>query len=158
MFIFNLVDQQLTAVNIDGIVEKLYEITSATYNTPVPEISIKAEITEMKFLLAFFLLGTCVNGGRVFREDEHFTCDDGCNGCTCHSTTEMMCYLQEPPEVHVSMEEEFSEMTNISHDDDDVMDVPATLPLMMCYMQEPPELCKGYKEQKRNTLREILEE
>ncbi|XP_071166085.1 uncharacterized protein [Mytilus edulis] len=64
-----------------------------------------------------FCNGTCVNGGRVFRDDEHFTCDDGCNGCTCHSTT-----------------------------------------LMMCYMQEPPELCKGYKEQKRNTLRKIPEE
>ncbi|CAG2186813.1 unnamed protein product [Mytilus edulis] len=37
---FNLVDQQLTSVNIDGIVEKLYEITSATYNTPVPEVCI----------------------------------------------------------------------------------------------------------------------
>ncbi|OPL20845.1 hypothetical protein AM593_04592, partial [Mytilus galloprovincialis] len=30
--------------------------------------------------------------------------------------------------VHVSMEEEFSEMTNISHAMMDVMDVPATLP------------------------------
>ncbi|CAG2224930.1 unnamed protein product [Mytilus edulis] len=39
---FNLVDQQLTAVNIDGIVEKLYDITSATYNTPVPEDFIQA--------------------------------------------------------------------------------------------------------------------
>ena len=47
----------------------------------------------------YFVSGTCVNGGRVFREDEHFTCDDGCNGCTCHSTTLMMCYMQEPPEL-----------------------------------------------------------
>ncbi|XP_071168164.1 uncharacterized protein [Mytilus edulis] len=39
---FNLVDQQLIAVNIDGIVAKLYEITSATYNTPVPEDFIQA--------------------------------------------------------------------------------------------------------------------
>lgn len=39
---FNLVDQQLETVNIDDIVEKLYMITSATYNTPVPEDFIQA--------------------------------------------------------------------------------------------------------------------
>ncbi|XP_063431267.1 uncharacterized protein LOC134713917 [Mytilus trossulus] len=45
---FNLVDQQLTAVNIDGIVEKLYEITSSTYNTPVPEDFIQASESDEK--------------------------------------------------------------------------------------------------------------
>ncbi|CAG2239988.1 unnamed protein product [Mytilus edulis] len=45
---FNLVDQQLTVVNIDGIVEKLYEITSATYNTPVPEDFIQATGSDEK--------------------------------------------------------------------------------------------------------------
>ncbi|CAG2200959.1 unnamed protein product [Mytilus edulis] len=45
---FNLVDQQLTAVNIDGIVEKLYDITSATYNTPVPEDFIQATGSDEK--------------------------------------------------------------------------------------------------------------
>ncbi|XP_071171628.1 uncharacterized protein [Mytilus edulis] len=43
---FNLVDQQLTVVNIDGIVEKLYEITSATYNTPVPEVCILQDFIQ----------------------------------------------------------------------------------------------------------------
>ncbi|XP_071171654.1 uncharacterized protein [Mytilus edulis] len=46
---FNLVDQQLIAVNIDGIVEKLYDITSATYNTPVPEEFIQATGFDEKF-------------------------------------------------------------------------------------------------------------
>ncbi|XP_076100982.1 uncharacterized protein LOC143070649 isoform X2 [Mytilus galloprovincialis] len=45
---FKLVDQQLTAVNIDVIVEKLYEITSATYNTPVPEDFIQATGSDEK--------------------------------------------------------------------------------------------------------------
>ncbi|CAG2240636.1 unnamed protein product [Mytilus edulis] len=45
---FNLVDQQLTAVNIDGYVEKIYEITSATYNTPVPEDFIQATGSDEK--------------------------------------------------------------------------------------------------------------
>ncbi|XP_063431310.1 uncharacterized protein LOC134713980 [Mytilus trossulus] len=51
---FNLVDQQLTAVNIDGIVEKLYEITSATYNTPVPEDFIQATGPDEKLAEIYY--------------------------------------------------------------------------------------------------------
>ncbi|XP_076102162.1 uncharacterized protein LOC143071631 [Mytilus galloprovincialis] len=49
--------------------------------------------------------GTCVNGGRVFRENEHFICADGCNSCTCSFTTWMMCYKSGPPEICKSHEE-----------------------------------------------------
>ncbi|XP_063431340.1 uncharacterized protein LOC134714018 [Mytilus trossulus] len=51
---FNLVDQQLTAVNIDGIVEKIYEITSATYNTPVPEDFIQATGPDEKLAEIYY--------------------------------------------------------------------------------------------------------
>ncbi|XP_063435276.1 uncharacterized protein LOC134716308 [Mytilus trossulus] len=51
---FNLVDQQLIAVNINGIVEKLYEITSATYNTPVPEDYIQANGFDEKLAEIYY--------------------------------------------------------------------------------------------------------
>ncbi|XP_071168033.1 uncharacterized protein [Mytilus edulis] len=51
---FNLVDQQLTAVNIDGIVEKIYEITAATYNTPVPEDFIQATGSDEKLAEIYY--------------------------------------------------------------------------------------------------------
>ncbi|XP_071168273.1 uncharacterized protein [Mytilus edulis] len=51
---FNLVDQQLTAVNIDDIVEKLYDITSATYNTPVPEDFIQATGSDEKLAEIYY--------------------------------------------------------------------------------------------------------
>ncbi|CAG2256742.1 unnamed protein product [Mytilus edulis] len=51
---FNLVDQQLTAVNIDGIVEKIYEITSATYNTPLPEDFIQATGSDEKLAEIYY--------------------------------------------------------------------------------------------------------
>ncbi|VDI84221.1 Hypothetical predicted protein [Mytilus galloprovincialis] len=69
---FNLVDQQLTAVNIDGIVEKIYEITSATYNTPVPEDFIQAtgyneKLAEIYYKECDFeVLG--MNNGNYFRK------------------------------------------------------------------------------------------
>ncbi|CAG2196448.1 unnamed protein product [Mytilus edulis] len=64
---FNLVDQQLTAVNIDGIVEKLYEITSATYNTPVPEVCI-LQVTPRKG--CFFPINGGIRTNPVTRDEK----------------------------------------------------------------------------------------
>ncbi|VDH89750.1 Hypothetical predicted protein [Mytilus galloprovincialis] len=69
---FNLVDQQLAAVNIDGIVEKIYEITSSTYNTPLPEDYIQATGSDEKLAEIYYkecdfeVLG--MNNGNYFRK------------------------------------------------------------------------------------------
>ncbi|XP_063435567.1 kielin/chordin-like protein [Mytilus trossulus] len=41
--------------------------------------------------------GTCISQGKVQREGNSFRCADGCNTCTCHTSTIAMCYNRYPP-------------------------------------------------------------